>query len=379
LHSTAYFGKVLAMDAGELEAEWDLLTGLLPEGWREAARTHGALRRARGIKDAETLLRLILLHAAGLSLRQATTRARAAGVVTISDVALLKRLRGAEPWLRYLTQQLLQARPTGPGLPGRVHGRRLRVVDATDIAEPGATGSSWRVHYSLTLPSLACDFFKVTDVTEGETYKRFPVRRGDLILGDRGYSHRAGVAHVVDHGGDVLVRLVSTNFPVDQARTGKPLALLAALRTVRGRQPKEWAVTFTVGPRRYAARLCAIRKSAAAAAQARQRAVRVATKKQRQIQPATLEAMDYVFVLTTVSAAALDTAQILDLYRVRWQVELAFKRLKSLMHAGHVPKYHGASARAWIQAKLLCVLLIEHLQHAARFFSPWGFALARPQ
>ena len=205
------------------------------------------------------------------------------------------------------------------------------------------------------------------------------MRRRDLILGDRGYSHRAGVAHVVDHGGDVIVRLVSTNFPLERGRPGQPFALLAALRTVRGRQPREWAVTFTVAGRRYPARLCAIRKSAAAAAQARQRAIRVATKKQRQIQPGTLEAMDYVFVLTTVAAPVLDTVQVLDLYRVRWQVELAFKRLKSLMHAGHVPKYHGASARAWIQAKLLCVLLIEQLQQAARFFSPWGFPLPGPQ
>lgn len=367
------------MEAGVLEAEWDLLAELLPEGWRAAAREYGALRRARHIKDAETLLRLILLHAAGLSLRQATTRARAVGLVTVSDVALLKRLRAAEPWLRHLTQQLLRARPTGPALAARVRGRRVRVVDATDIAEPGATGSSWRVHYSLTLPSLACDFFQVTDVTGGETYRRFPVRRGDLILGDRGYSQRPGVAHVVDHGGDVLVRLVSTNFPLNHDRTGKPFALLAALRTVRGRRPKEWAVTFTVGARRYPARLCAIRKSAAAAEKARQRARRVARKKQQQLQPATLEAMDYVFVLTTAPPALLDTVQILELYRVRWQVELAFKRLKSLMHAGHVPKYQGASARAWIQAKLLCVLLIEQLQHAARFFSPWGFPLARPQ
>ena len=80
------------MDAAELESEWDLLAGFLPDGWRGAARTTGALRRARGVKDPDVLLRLILLHAAaGLSLRQTVARASVAGLADITDVALLKR------------------------------------------------------------------------------------------------------------------------------------------------------------------------------------------------------------------------------------------------------------------------------------------------
>ena len=67
-----------------MAANWDLLAGFLPAGWREAAREHGALRRARGVKDPETLLRLVLLHAgAGLSLRQATARAKVQGLASI--------------------------------------------------------------------------------------------------------------------------------------------------------------------------------------------------------------------------------------------------------------------------------------------------------
>jgi len=101
----------------------------------------------------------------------------------------------------------------------------------------------------------------------------------------------------------------------------------------------------------------------------------MAKKKQMQVMPQTLEAAAYVFVLATVAATTFDTETVLELYRARWQVELAFKRLKSLMQAGHVPKYDEASARAWIQAKLLAVLLIERLQEEACFFSPWGFQI----
>ena len=68
-------------------------------------------------------------------------------------------------------------------------------------------------------------------------------------------------------------------------------------------------------------------------------------------------------------------SQVLELYRSRWQVELAFKRLKSLMAAGHVPKSDDDSARAWMQAKLLTALLMERLLLEAKIFSPWGHHL----
>ncbi len=181
----------------------------------------------------------------------------------------------------------------------------------------------------------------------------------------------------MESGGDIVVRLNATSFPLVSAKTGRPFQFLPKLRTIRGRRPKEWKVGFQASSGNYVGRLCAIRKSAVSAQRAKERILRVATKKGKQVSPQTLEAAEYVFVLTTVADTIFDTATVLELYRARWQVELAFKRLKSLMQAGHVPKYDQASARAWIQAKLLAVLLIERLQEQARFFSPWGFSLRR--
>ena len=60
---------------------------------------------------------------------------------------------------------------------------------------------------------------------------------------------------------------------------------------------------------------------------------------------------------------------------MRWQIELAFKRMKSIMGLGHLPKFSEASARAWIHGKLLVALLIERLLDVAEHFSPWGYRL----
>ena len=363
------------MDAMELQREWDLLASLLPPGWREAAGGLGALKRARNIKDPEVLLRLILLHAgAGLSLRQASARAKITGLASISDVALFKRLRSSEPWLRWMTGELLRGSRYCSKFVTSDMGDRLRIVDATTVQEPGATGASWCVHYILTLPTLVCDFFEVTDARGGETYKRLPIQSGDIVLSDRGYCHREGVAYVKDRGGDAVVRLNSTSFPLLSARD-QAFQLLPMLRTLKRRQSKEWGVRFEASSGEYRARLCAIRKNSVAAKRTKDRIIREAKKKQKRPTPETLEAAEYVFVLTTLAKTKFNTTMVLELYRARWQVKLAFKRLKSLMQAGHVPKYDQASARAWIQAKLLTVLLIERLQEKACFFSPWGFQI----
>jgi hypothetical protein len=360
-----------------MDEEWSLLATFLPEGWGDLAKTTGAMRRARGeIKSPEVLLQVLLLHVAtGLSLKQATARAQVQKLATISDVALLKRLRSSEEWLRLLAQKMFQTSRFMHVAARAPEGRRLRAVDATTVEEPGATGTDWRVHYCIGLPDMRCDFYELTDDKGGETYKRLPVEAGDIVLGDRGYCHREGVAHVLRKQGDVIVRLNSTSFPLLRGRTDAAFDLLTHLRRLRGRQPGEWAVRFEADGDLWSARLCAIRKSVAAADSAKKKILQQASKRQKRVRPETLESAEYVFVLATMAADILNCRSVLDLYRARWQIELCFKRIKSLLGLGHLPKRNDESARAWIEGKLLTVLLIERLLDEARFFSPWGFEI----
>ena len=366
------------MDASLLDEEWALLASLLPKGWQGLARETGAMRRARGaIKSPDVLLQVLLMHVAtGLSLQQAAARASVLKLAEVSDVALLKRLRTSEGWLRELARQMFQGSRFASAAPEAPKGRRLRAVDATTVEEPGATGTDWRVHYCITLPDMRCDFYELTSAEGGESYKRLPVQAGDIVLADRGYCHREGVAHVLRQQGDVIVRLNGSIFPLLRERSDEAIDILAHLRRLRGRQPNEWAVRFKAGDELWTGRLCAVRKSRTAAAAAKLRIQREADKRQRTLRPETLEFAEYVFVFASLPQDVLDTSQVLSLYRARWQIELCFKRFKSLLGLGHLPKRSDASARAWIEGKLLTVLLIERLVHEARFFSPWGFDLA---
>lgn len=364
-----------------MDEEWDILAGLLPDGWRGLARDTGAMRRARGAIDSpDTLLQLLLLHVAtGLSLKQAAVRAHQQGLASLSDVALLKRLRTSEAWLRELARRMFQASRFANDSLLVPEGRRLRVVDATTVQEPGATGTDWRVHFCIGLPSLSCDFYELTDVRGGETYKRVPVQGGDIILADRGYCHREGLVHVLRHQGDAVVRFHSTACPLLEAEADKPLDLLRRLRGLEGHGPAEWTAAIEWEGTRWRVRVCAVRKSREAADLAKAKIRQAASKKQKAILPDTLEFAEYVVVLTTLDSTVLGVGGVLQLYRARWQIELCFKRFKSLLQLGHLPKRSDESARAWIEGKLLAVLLIERLADEARFFSPWGFRLGVAQ
>lgn len=357
-----------------LPEEWSVLRGWLPQDLDERARRHGFIQRARGLTDAEQWLRLILMHVAGgLSLEQAAVRAGELGLAQVSGVALFKRLRKAEPWLRDICRHLLdgpQRRIGAQPWPGRY---KVRVVDATDVQEPGDTGSAWRLHYSIQLPALLCDHYELTDCSGGEQLGRFTFSPDELILADRGYCHRAGAAQVLDRGAALLLRWNPATFPL-QTKGGKPFDLLTRLHSVPELKAREWPVEFCHAGKVRRLRLCVIGKNRMSAERARNKALRKAQRNGTTPQAESLETTAYIMILCSLPQS-FSTREALDFYRCRWQVELAFKRLKTLLDAGHVPKSDDRSARAWMQAKLLTALLLERLLLEAKAFSPWGHDL----
>jgi len=358
----------------ELE-DWRVLEGFFPSPWEQLGRSSGAVRRLRGFPSVEAVLRTLLLHVGcGWSLRETAVQAKLAGLAAISDVTLLNRLRDAEAWLRQLCELLL--REQGVELESTIAGRRVRLLDATVVSEPGPTGSQWRIHYSLRLPSLECDHFVLTS-TRGagtaEGFANFPFQARELVLADAGYSHPRGIQVIREHGAEVCVRLNPHALPLYN-EAGERLHLpttLAALDRVG--EAAEWPVWVQAGPHRLGGRLCAIRKSQAAIQRAEFR-LRDKVQRGKRVGPLTRLCAHYVLVFTTLAAAEASAEKVLQLYRLRWQVELSFKRLKSIAQLGHLPKYDDRSSRAWLYGKLFLALLTEKMIRTARTVSPWGYA-----
>jgi uncharacterized protein YegP (UPF0339 family) len=358
-----------------LPEDWDIIRSWLPSDLNALAKKHAFLRRARGLTDSECWLKLILMHVAGgLSLEQTVMRARELHTADVSAVALFKRLRKAEDWLRAVCHHLLAEQQKRLGRSTWPKQYRVRAIDATNVREPGATGSSWRLHYSIRLPELICDHYELTDLHGGESLGRFEFHEKELILADRGYCHWAGAAKVIDSGAHILMRWHTKSFPLYDGDC-KPLNVLKHVSHLSKRTAGEWRVRFVHNRKTYRLRLCAVRKSRLATERALHKLHREAKAEGYTPSPQTIALAEFVLVLTTLPAAEFSASRVLELYRSRWQVELAFKRLKSLMGAGHVPKSDDSSARAWMQAKLLTALLVERLMTEAKIFSPWGYQL----
>lgn len=365
-------------EANVMDEDWALLRSLLPRGWDELARSTEALKGLRKHKEADAFLRTLLLHlACGYSLRETATRARAAKLADLSDVALLKRLRKSKEWLHALCRRLLEEeaivrRPAA--------GLALRLVDATHVQEPGPTGAAWRIHYSLGWPQLTCDHFELTATQgpgTGESLTHFPIRPGEHVVADRGYSNFASVEHVAAAGAAVTVRLNPSAIRLLQRGSDEIFPLQKRLAAVqKTNQIAAWPVRVTGAKSRgsIAGRLCVVRKSQAAAARAKAKAHRKAEMNKRDLQPETLLYAEYVMVFTT--AADYSAAQILEIYRMRWQIELLFKRFKQLAQLGHLPKEDEESSKAWLYGKLFVALLTERLIAQAEALSPWGYEVA---
>jgi hypothetical protein len=355
--------------------DWQCLLGYLPGDWEQMAADSGALLRLRGFTDVGRLLRTLLIHLIdGVSLRQTVVHAKQMGIADVSDVALLKRLNASGEWFRRMACSLMAHTVSNDSLAIFPKGYDVQLVDATCISKPGSTGTDWRVHYSIGLPSLECRSLILSDQSVGETLRNFESVPNRVFIADRGYSNKSGVAHVVNKGGHVIIRMNTVNLPLT-TRKGSGFRLLDHLRKLRTREVGEWGVEFVHESEVVKGRVCAIKKSRIAAQVARDKIKQAASKKQTAPLPETLEAAGYIFVFTTLDPQEMSAKNILEIYRGRWQVELAFKRLKSLLELGSLPKKDPPGAKSWIYGKLFAAMLIEALIRNAESLSPWGYRI----
>lgn len=322
-----------------------------------SAHQTGAFLRPRAVKSAPDLLRLVLAYClGGMGLRSTSAWAASVQLADFSNVALLQRLRNCEAWLEHLVGTLLGGAPV-------THGRRIRLLDGTTVPKAGRTAKQnnglWRIHCAFDLPVERFSFFALTDETGGEQLDRVPVAAGDIFIADRGFMHPERLARVHEQGADFIVRA-----GWKAARwldgEGKPFDLLAALAAAGNTGVLDcpiWIGRKKAPP--LALRLVALRKPAAAAEISRAKARRAAQREGNAILGGTLAAAEWVILVTSLETETWSSAEIGDLYRARWRIEMAFKRMKSILGLSGPPGEDPKVAKTWILAHLLMVLLLE--------------------
>lgn len=327
----------------------------------QEARATGAFRRAREVKSGVDLLRLILAYCLGeRGLRLTAAWAEAVGLASLSNVALLGRLRNAVPWLEAILARLLA--PAAGSVGGVAGGRLIRLVDATTVRKAGKSarenGRLWRIHAVFDLPAERFSAFELTDEKDAERINRVKVIPGELRIADRVHCRADELADVIEQGGDVLVRAAWTSARWLE-KDGSACDIIRELtKSTTGIIDRPiWLARKGAAPLRL--RLVAVRMPKAQAVEAVAAARAEARSKQRTIQPGTLIAAEWVILVTSLDRAEYATDKVLDLYRLRWRIEIAFKRVKSLAGLAGPPGECPEVAKAWVLCHLIAALLTE--------------------
>ena len=344
--------------------DWKRLLSFLPEDYAELAIEHRQLNTQWAnakISTADVLLRFIFLHVgADMPLRQTVAIMAESGGPKLSAVRLHHRMRRAQPYLAALVARMTSL--TQEAAPERWGGYEMMCMDGSTVSGPGATGIDARLHAVIRLCDLAVTHALVTSVTTGESLRRFFWTTDQLVIADRGYCNPPGLAWVVDQKADALVRVNRGSLPLFDAENDADIDVLAWCRTLVGHAAHETRVYTVDGQgrkaRSIAGRLIGFRLPAEEAEEARARVRKehgsAATAEQ-------LEAAGYVILFTTAPACRLSAARCVEAYRLRWQVELLFKRWKSLCHFDRLPNYRDDTIQAWLTGKLLLGLLLDRI------------------
>ena len=351
-------------EAGDLGAE--LEKGLARLGdtldLEETARQSGALTRHRGVRSARDLLRIVLGHSVwDWSLRLLGVWCVRLGLSSISKTALRQHLRQCRRWIGVLIgfvlkQHQLQFPAAGP--------LRVKVIDASVICQPGSHGTDWRVHLGFDLNRACLDQIELTDGHGGESLARFTFTPGELCLADRGYAVRSSLGPVLAAGAWLLVRVGWLKLPFEDAQ-GQAFDLIGWLKQAGlapGTPAREVAVWVQTPPGRFPLRLVAQAIPAEAAEEARRRLRQDARKHHRTPDARSLFAAGFVLLTTNLPVLPWGAPQVMQRYRFRWQVELAFKRLKSILQLDHLRARDLELAQVYLLAKLLAALLVDQIQ-----------------
>jgi hypothetical protein len=339
------------------DEDWEYVRTLLPADLEESARKSNALQRCRNVPDAAALIRMALAYAVSdLSLKDVAAWASALQVAQITGPGLFYRLREAEGWLEQVLGRVLTDQ-----VPHAAGGWPVRIVDATVINGPGKKPVQWRAHVQIDPAAGGLRAVELTDDSGGEKLSRHRFRPGEVVLGDRAYATARGVQAVREAQAHVIARFNPGNLRTcDPQRRRMYLALKEAEVPAVG--AIEYNILIPVPPK--ATKSHRIWDSAKAIAWIPARAIAARTR-----------AGEVVWILTTFDASQLPGIAVMGLYRLRWQIELLFKRLKSLLHLDTLPSREGPTAKSWMLARLIAAGLAQRLVQPSGPLSPWGYEL----
>lgn len=344
----------------------------LPEGYAAISKEKGAIKRRRGVACAEDLMMLALFHLHnGCTLVEISEIARLTKLGAMSDVAFMKRFEQCGDWFKAINEMLVSQATIHYSKPSWMEGLNVLALDASDVTEKGNSGRTYRLHYVLDIFRMVSVQHKITTNDVGESLCNFVFGENDFIMADRAYSSINGILHCEKSKTKYLLRMRKRSFTVRDAR-GASIDLVSRLLELKGDDTLDIAAYATnCSGDKALVRICAKKKAPESIEMSRQKIKRKESKKHINYSDDAIMFNDYIVLITNIDES-VSAESILQAYRLRWQVEIHFKRLKSILNYGELPKRREASSIAWLNGKIMIALLIEKMISGV-IFPPTGY------
>jgi hypothetical protein len=276
----------------------------------------------------------------------------------MSDVAFMKRFEKCGDWFKTINNKIAPQALANYQKPKWMEGLDPIGVDASDVVEKGRSGRTYRLHYALDVFSMKSADHVITDIKVGESLVNFRIKPEHLVLADRAYSTINGIRHCEDCGAKYILRMRKNSFTV-RDENGKAMDIVQAISSEDEDVPISLrAYATNSAGARIPIRICAKKKDPESVATTRKKLKRRESKRQFTISEDTKVFNEYIIVVTNLDDS-ISADEVLEAYRLRWQVEIYFKRLKSILDFGELPKRREGSVIAWLNGKLMIALLIE--------------------
>lgn len=349
--------------------EFETLTDLLPTGWEEASKRLGAFARSRKIKNPLELLKLNLLYlTTGQSFGKTAAVLNLTENTCLNKNAVYERILKSAGWLEWLCTNLCRNEGFIVNAPAWLQQRRVCLVDASDEAKPGSNGADYRLHYLIGLFQLNMVEMHLTKAAEGEKITRFSkIQKKDIVLGDRAYGTLKGITYLKQREADFIFRLRANAFNL-YFQDGTQAVLPELLQHLQAGELADLHLFYKEDKSLIPIRICAIGKDEQAQIRGLNHIKKSNSNKMRgKVSPLQELFNRFIIVASSLPEEVASTENIMELYRMRWQIELVFKRLKSIFGYGELPSRKEDAIRSWFYGKLFLAAICEALANKGRF------------
>lgn len=338
-----------------------------------SARYSGALTRKRNIQSAENLLQLVMVYVlTDCSLRMIGLWSTVMEWGSLCKNGVRQRIRQCQGWIGMIIVSVLSASKLSLPKSG---GLRLRLFDASTVSQPGSHKADWRLHLGFDLSRGRMTDIQLTDSKQGETLTRWQFQPDEICLADRYSGNIRSLGVLLGAAAWFVIRIGWQNLPM-QDRVGQPFNLsqwLAVQSNDPAVSPAQVVVWVTTPQGRFPVRVIARAIPPEKAEKNRQKLLAEARRKKKRLDERSLLAAGFVMVVSNLPELGWSATDILELYRFRWQIELVFKRLKSLLKFDQLRSTDPKLTQVYLLTKLLIALLLTEAQWSLILIAPDSF------